>query len=100
MIPDYSNTADLLYLVVGLEVCYATRRYECCGFGGTFAIWDQSCACQQGLDKVSDYAKNGLKYVTSADFSCLMHQQGIARKFGIDIKTYYIAEILNGTAAE
>ena len=29
-----------------------------------------------------------------------MHQQGIARKFGIDIKTYYIAEILNGTAAE
>ncbi|HBN63748.1 MULTISPECIES: (Fe-S)-binding protein [Duncaniella] len=100
MIPDYSKTADLLNLVEGLEVCYATRRDECCGFGGTFAIWDQSCACQQGLDKVSDYAKNGLKYVTSADFSCLMHQQGIARKFGIDIKTYYIAEILNGTAAE
>lgn len=100
MIPDFSKTADLLNLVEGLEVCYATRRDECCGFGGTFAIWDQSCAGQQGLDKVTDYQRNGLKYVTSADFSCLMHQQGIANKFGIDIKTFYIAEILNGTAEE
>lgn len=96
MIPEYSKTADLLNLVEGIEVCYATRRDECCGFGGTFAIWDQSCAGQQGLDKVSDYERNGLKYVTSADFSCLMHQQGVAKKFGVDIKTFYIAEILNG----
>lgn len=61
-------------------------------------MWDASCSGQQGLDKVSDYERNGLKYVTSADFSCLLHQQCVARKFGVDIKTYYIAEILNGDA--
>lgn len=98
MIPDYSKTADLLNLVEGLEVAYATRRDECCGFGGVFSIWDESCSSQMGLDKVSDYERNGLKYVTSADFSCLLHQQCIARKNGVDIKTYYIAEILNGDA--
>lgn len=98
VIPDYSKTEDLLRLVDGLEVAYATRRDECCGFGGTFSIWDESCSGQMGLDKVSDYARNGLHYVTSADFSCLLHQQCVARKYGVDIKTYYIAEILNGDA--
>ena len=98
MIPDYSKPAALLNLVEGIEIGYATRRDECCGFGGVFSIWDESCAAQQGLDKVSDYERNGFKYVTSADFSCLMHQQCIARKNGVDITTYYIAEILNGDA--
>ena len=82
----------------GIEIGYATRRDECCGFGGVFSIWDESCAAQQGLDKVSDYERNGFKYVTPDDFSCLMHQQCIARKNGVDITTYYIAEILNGDA--
>lgn len=98
MAPYFSKTEALLRMVDGLEVCYATRRDECCGFGGTFAIWDKSCSGQMGLDKVSDYARNGLRYVTSADFSCLLHQQTCARKYGIDIRTYYITEILNGDA--
>lgn len=98
MIPDFSKTERLLNLVKGIEVGYATRRDECCGFGGTYAIWDKSCSGQQGLDKVNDYANNGYKYVTSQDMSCLLHQSGVARKFGLDIKFYYIAEILNGDA--
>lgn len=96
MIPDFSKTADLLNLVKGIEVGYATRRDECCGFGGTFAIWDQSCSGQQGLDKVNDYARNGFEYVTSQDMSCLLHQSCVARKFGLNIKFLYITEILNG----
>lgn len=98
MIPDFSKTADLLNLVDGLEIVYATRRDECCGFGGTFSIWDQSCSGQMGLDKVNDYVKNGIEYVTSADFSCLLHQSCVARKHKLPVKMYYIAEILNGDA--
>lgn len=98
MVPDYSKTESLLRLVDGLEVCYARRRDECCGFGGTFSMWNAPCAGQMGLDKVNDYVSQGLHYVTSADFSCLVHQSTVARKHGIDIKTYYIAEILNGDA--
>ena len=98
MIPDYSKTENLLKMVDGLEVAYAERRDECCGFGGTFAVWDVNCAGQMGLDKVKDYERQGAEYVTSADFSCLLHQQTIAKKFGIKLKAYYIAEILNGDA--
>lgn len=99
MEPNFSKTEDLLKLVDGIEVAYADRRDECCGFGGTFSVWDKSCSGQMGLDKVSDYERNQLQYVTSADFSCLLHQQCIANKHGINIKTYYISEILNGDAA-
>ena len=98
MIPDFSKPEALLKMVDGLEVCYATRRDECCGFGGTFSMWDAPCAGQQGLDKVNDYVANGLEYVTSADFSCLLHQQTVARKHGINLKMFYIAELLNGDA--
>ena len=98
MIPDFSKPEALLKMVDGLEVCYATSRDECCGFGGTFSMWDAPCAGQQGLDKVNDYVANGLEYVTSADFSCLLHQQTVARKHGINLKMFYIAELLNGDA--
>lgn len=96
MIPYYSKTEALLKLVNGLEVVYAERRDECCGFGGTFSVWDKACAGQMGLDKVKDYARNSVQYVTSADFSCLLHQSGVARKNGMNIEFYYISEILNG----
>lgn len=98
MIPDFSKTAALLGLVDGLEVAYATRRDECCGFGGTFSMWDAPCAGQMGLDKVNDYLRNGLHYVTSADYSCLLHQSAVARKHRLDLKMFYIAELLNGDA--
>lgn len=98
VMPDYSKTANLLSLVDGIEIGYATRRDECCGFGGTFAIWDKEVSGQMGLDKVMDYYKNGLRYVTSADCSCLIHQQTVANKYNIPLKAYYIAEILNGDA--
>lgn len=99
MVPTFSKTEALLKLVDGCQVGYATRQSECCGFGGTFTIWDQSCSGQQGLDKVTDYDRNGFKYVTSADMSCLLHQSCVAHKYGLGhIKFYYIAEILNGDA--
>lgn len=44
MIKPFDKCADLLKLVDGLEVGYATRRDECCGFGGTYSIWDSSCS--------------------------------------------------------
>lgn len=98
MIKPFDKCADLLNLVEGIEIGYATRRDECCGFGGAFTIWDTSCSGQMGRDKISDYHENGFKYVTSQDMSCLLHQQGIAKKNGIDLRMFYITEILNGDA--
>ena len=96
MIEPFDKCADLLNLVEGIEVGYATRRDECCGFGGAFAVWDGPCSGQMGRDKVSDYDRNGFKYVTSQDMSCLLHQMTVAEKIGLDIKMCYFTEILNG----
>lgn len=96
---QFSKLEDLLGLVEGIEVGYASRKDECCGFGGTFAVWDQPCSGQMGLDKVTDYMEQGLRYVVSGDCSCLLHQEGIARRNGIPLKAYHISEILNGDAA-
>lgn len=98
MIPSFDKCADLLRLVDGIEIGYATRRDECCGFGGVFSIWDAECSGQMGRDKVNDYARNGFRYVTSQDMSCLLHQQTVARKIGLDLKMFYFTEILNGDA--
>lgn len=98
MIKPFDKCADLLKLVDGIEVGYAERKDECCGFGGAFTIWDAPCSGQQGRDKVSDYERNGFKYVTSQDMSCLLHQQTVAEKNGLDLKMFYITEILNGDA--
>ncbi len=98
MIKPFDKCADLLKLVDGIEIGYATRRDECCGFGGTYAIWDPQCSGQQGRDKVDDYVRNGFKYVTSQDMSCMIHQQTVARKNRLDLKMFYITEILNGDA--
>lgn len=98
MIKPFDKCADLLKLVDGIELGYADRRDDCCGFGGAFAIWDAPCSGQQGRDKVEDYKRNGFKYVTSQDMSCLIHQQTVANKNNIDLKMFYITEILNGDA--
>jgi hypothetical protein len=49
-----------------------------------------------GLDKVHDHLRHGAEYVVSPDMSCLMHQQGVARRGGLDLKYVHVAQVLNG----
>ena len=51
---------------------------ECCGFGGTFSVFEEVVSTKMGYDKVRDHAQAGAEYIVSADSSCLMHQSGAA----------------------
>src|SRR5580700_4696924 len=75
------------------------RPDECCGFGGTFSVFEEVVSTKMGYDKVSDHARAGAEYIVSADSSCLMHQQGCAERIGVPMKFIHIAEILNGASA-
>jgi L-lactate dehydrogenase complex protein LldE len=75
------------------------RPDECCGFGGTFSVFEEAVSAKMGYDKVSDHARAGAEYIVSADSSCLMHQQGCAERIGVPIKFIHIAQILNGASA-
>ncbi|MBV7532960.1 (Fe-S)-binding protein [Chitinophaga sp. sic0106] len=96
MAPYYNKSEELLKMVEGLDLVPLDRPDECCGFGGTFCVTDEAVSARMGLDKVHDYSRQGAEYVISPDMSCLMHQQGIARKAGIDMKFIHIAQVLNG----
>ena len=52
-----------------------------------------------GHDKVADHGRAGAAYIVSADTSCLMHQQGCAKRIGAPVAFKHIAEILNGDTA-
>ena len=97
--PAFSKPLTLLSKVKGIEFATPKRQDECCGFGGTFSVFEEPVSAKMGYDKVSDHAEAGADYIVSADMSCLMHQKGCAERLGIDMKFIHIAQILNGASA-
>ena len=94
--PPFNKTEALLSKVKGLVLVPLDRPDDCCGFGGTFCVTDETVSARMGLDKVQDQLRHGAEYVVSPDMSCLMHQQGIARRAGKDLKYIHVAQVLNG----
>ena len=97
--PFFSKPMDLLSKVEGIDFVEPARPDECCGFGGTFSVFEEVVSTKMGYDKVRDHAQAGAEYIVSADSSCLMHQQGCAERIGVPMKFIHIAEILNGASA-
>jgi L-lactate dehydrogenase complex protein LldE len=97
--PFFSKPVTLLSKVEGIEFVTPSRPDECCGFGGTFSIFEEPVSAKMGYDKVNDHKNAGAEYIVSADMSCLMHQKGCAERLGLDIKFIHIAQILNGARA-
>jgi Fe-S oxidoreductase len=81
--------------VSGVIVETIDRPQECCGFGGTFCVTDEAVSAKMGQDKVADYTRHQVEYVVSPDMSCLMHQEGIAKREKSDLKFVHIAQVLN-----
>lgn len=98
--PPFSKPEQLLHMVDGIELIKLDRADECCGFGGTFCVFEEAVSAKMGKDRVSDHMRNGAEYITGADLSCLMHMEGILRRQKSNVKVIHIAEILNQAVAE
>jgi len=94
--PGFSKPMALLSKVAGIRFAQPSRPDECCGFGGTFSVFEEAVSARMGHDKVSDHAGAGAEYVVSGDMSCLMHQRGCAQRMGSKLKFIHIAQVLNG----
>jgi len=94
--PDFSKPMDLLSKVKGIQFAKPERPDECCGFGGTFSVYEEPVSARMGYDKVKDHHRAGAEYIVSADMSCMMHQRGCAERLGLPIKFIHIAQVLNG----
>jgi L-lactate dehydrogenase complex protein LldE len=97
-VPAFSKPLDLLSKVEGISFAEPARPDECCGFGGTFSVFEEAVSARMGYDKVADHARAGAEYIVSADSSCLMHQQGCAERIGVPVRFIHIAQILNGAS--
>ena len=82
-------------MVKGLELIELERKDECCGFGGTFCVFEEAVSVKMGQDRVADHTVHGAEYITGVDMSCLMHLDGILRRQKSNVKVIHIAEILN-----
>ena len=94
--PDFSIMRDLLNGVKDIELIELTRKDECCGFGGTFAVAEEAVSVAMGNDRVEDHENNGAEVITGGDVSCLMHMEGLISRQNKNLKVLHIAEILNG----
>jgi L-lactate dehydrogenase complex protein LldE len=96
MAPDFDKPRSLLEKVQEIDLVTLTRKDECCGFGGTFAVLEEAVSVRMGQDRISDHERQGVDVITGADMSCLMHLEGILKRQKSPIKIKHIAEILNG----
>ncbi|MEA5005360.1 MAG: (Fe-S)-binding protein [Rikenellaceae bacterium] len=92
---SYSKVISLLEKAEGIELIKLDREDECCGFGGTFSIFEPAVSSRMGRDRVDDHMRNNAEVITATDMSCLMHMEGIIKRNNRDIKVIHIAEILN-----
>ncbi len=91
---SFSKTEQLLAMVKGLELVPLQQPDECCGFGGTFCVFEEAVSAKMGKDRVADHVQHGAEYITGGDVSCLMHLEGIVRRQKNPVQVLHIAEIL------
>ena len=92
----FNKPRELLSKVKGIEFVAPGRPDECCGFGGTFSVFEEPVSAKMGQDKVTDHSRAGAEYIVSPDMSCVMHQKGCAERLGLGLKFIHIAQVLNG----
>ena len=97
MLPAFSKPEQLLKDVEGITLLKTERTDECCGFGGTFSIFEEAVSSKMGKDRIRQHSVNNVDYITGVDMSCLMHLEGILKRQHSPIKVIHIAEILNAS---
>ena len=93
----YSTEEDLLKNIKGLELKTLNRPDECCGFGGTFSVFEEAISVKMGKDRIQDHLDSDVEVITGADHSCLMHLEGLINRNNQPLKVMHIAEILNNS---
>lgn len=82
-------------MVEGIQLSYPHRMDECCGFGGSFCVFEEAVSVSMGESSIDGHEQNQVDFITSNDMSCLMHLEGILKRKNSPVQVKHIAEILN-----
>ncbi|MGM8365990.1 (Fe-S)-binding protein [Virgibacillus sp. W0181] len=89
----------LLKNVKKLNLMELGHAYDCCGFGGTFAVKMSPISEQMVDEKIHHIEQTGASVLVGADSGCLMNIKGRIDRLGKPIEVKHIAQILNKTDA-
>ncbi len=94
--PPFNKVRQLLASLEGIQLTELSRPDECCGFGGTFAVNEEAVSTRMGLDRLADHEQAGTEVLTAADMSCLMHMDGLIRRYRKGLHVMHVAQIFAG----
>ncbi|WP_010531307.1 (Fe-S)-binding protein [Lentibacillus jeotgali] len=95
LLKETESPFKLLDNVEGLELLPLENSYDCCGFGGTFAVKMVPISEQMVDEKVRHVEDTGADVLITADGGCLMNIKGRIDREGKPIEVKHIAQILN-----
>lgn len=93
-VAPFNKVRWLLSGLEGAQFSELTRPDECCGFGGSFAVYEEAVSCMMGLDRLADHERAGTEVLTAVDMSCLMHLNGLMSRHGKPMRVLHVAEVL------
>lgn len=93
-IAPFNKLQSLLTEFEGITFAELQRADECCGFGGTFAVYEEAVSCMMGRDRIADHERGGAEVLTAGDMSCLMHLDGLLRRQRSSLRVMHVAELL------
>jgi len=85
---------DLLGRLANVRAVEPDHAYECCGFGGTFAVKQPEISAAMAADKAAAIEATGAPLLVGQDCGCLMNLEGTFRHRGGGPRVEHIAELL------
>ena len=94
-VKSVNKVESILSKIPGINIHYPERSDECCGFGGTFSLFESAVSAKMGKDKAKTHKHTNSQFIVGYEPSCLLHLDGIIRRQNMPIKTLHIAQIIN-----
>ncbi len=85
---------ELLDRLVNVRTLEPDHAYECCGFGGTFAVKEPALSAAMAADKTAAIAATGVPLLVGQDCGCLMNLENTFRCRGNGPQVKHIAELV------
>jgi L-lactate dehydrogenase complex protein LldE len=88
------DSKSLIRQLQNVQLIELQNEYECCGFGGTFAVKQPDLSGAMVRDKVADIQQTAATRLLTGDCGCLMNISGAMESQKIPIKGQHLAEFI------
>ena len=88
------DSKSLIRQLKNVDLVELQNEYECCGFGGTFAVKVPAISAAMVEDKAEDIRQTGASRFVTGDCGCLMNITGAMQHQNIAISGQHLAEFI------